>query len=526
LTGILALAGILRLYALPSRGFIYWDEGTYALEGVRLHAYLESLAGVRTSLAAGMAVNSARPTHALLIALAYFVAGFHDYTSLVMDALLSTATVAVTYAAARRLFDARVALLSALFLAASEYDIIYARSALAESDGTFLLLLGFLCWVLSLRREDGAEDPPARPRPRTLIAAGLLFGLAFTVNFRLIVYIAGILVVEACWSWQKEGLRYAVQRLLLISAGLIVFPSLWEIVGVGSRAAGHILFQNIFLGPTTYWQEAVYNLHQGKASRFLPSPGLYLQWFVTRQAWPYSVLVAVGLALTAWRRSLPWLAVAAPPLVAYVTFALGPYPWPRNISSVFPYTSVLAAAALITVVDRLKTQRAVTLLLVLLVAALVSGSGAVRSWPLTSIRSGFARMAVPLDRRSRPLLLTSTEIMVWYQRGSSARCSVVGLPRSLAGLSAYVHAGYRYAVTEAHHTHPVVWYIRDHAIRVKHYSALSVFPDGEDLISTENGDPPGPASNREYVELYRLDRLHLPAPNRRSLHACVPNSIV
>lgn len=523
---VLTVAAVLRFYALPSRGFIYWDEGTYALEGVRIHNELLALAGVKTSLVAGMAVNSARPTHALLIALAYFVLGFHDYTSLLMDALAGTATVATTYVAARRLFDARVALLSALFLATSEYDIIYARSALAESDGTFLLLLGFMCWVLSLSREGSGADRAPEVRRGVLMVAGLVLGLAFTVNFRLIVYIAGIFLVELGWSWRESGPAYATRRLALMIVGLIVFPSLWEVVGLASRAGGHVFFQNIFLGRTTYWQEAAYNLHQGKASRFLLSPLPYLRWFVGRQTWPYSVLVLLALALTVWRRSLPWLAVIAPPLVAYVAFALGPYPWPRNISSVFPFTSILAAAALVAFVDRIRAQRAAAPLVLLVAALLVSAFGAVNSWPLTSVRSGFARIDASLGPRPPARMLTTTQIMVWYLRGSSSRCNVVGMPLSLPGLAAYVRAGYRYAITEGHHTGPVVWYVRAHAILVRHYPALSVFPDGEDLINTENGNSLVPPKKREYVELYRLDRLHLPAPDRSTLHPCVPNSIV
>jgi hypothetical protein len=164
---------------------------------------------------------------------------------------------------------------------------------------------------------------------------------------------------------------------------------------------------------------------------------------------------------------------------------------------------------------------------VLLAAALlVSALGFARSWPLTSVRSGFAAMGVSLGGHHQVHILSTTEIMVWYLRGAGSRCNLVGMPLSLRDLAAYVRSGYRYAVTEGHHTGPVVWYVRAHAPLVRHYPALSVLPDGEDIIKTENGNPIAPTGKREYVSLYRLDRLRLPAPNWSSLHPCVPNSIV
>ena len=47
LVAILALAATLRLAELPFRGLIYWDEGKFLLEGVRLETSLRLLAGAR-----------------------------------------------------------------------------------------------------------------------------------------------------------------------------------------------------------------------------------------------------------------------------------------------------------------------------------------------------------------------------------------------------------------------------------------------------------------------------------------------
>jgi hypothetical protein len=229
--------------------------------------------------------------------------------------------------------------------------------------------------------------------------------------------------------------------------------------------------------------------------------------------------------MTLRRHSFPWLAIALPPVLAYVVFAIGPYPWPRNIAAAIPFTSIVAAAALVAVVDRIRARHGARAVLLLAAAIFVSAFSAALAWPLTSVRSGFAEMGATLGAPPRVHTLTSTEIMVYYLRRSSPQCKVVSLPLTLPGLAAYVRRGYRYAVVEAHHTSPVVWYIRDHASFRRRYRALSVYPNGEDLISTENGAPPVHPSRWEYVTLYRIDGLRLPHPNWSRFHPCDPNAI-
>src|SRR5947209_15846356 len=96
---------------------------------------------------AAKAIGTAKPTHALLIALSFALLGIHDYSALLLNALASVLAVILVYRIAAMLFDSTVGLLAALVLAVSEYDIIYARSALSESDANALLLLGVLLWL-------------------------------------------------------------------------------------------------------------------------------------------------------------------------------------------------------------------------------------------------------------------------------------------------------------------------------------------------------------------------------------------
>src|ERR1039458_2956288 len=89
IAAILVLAAVLRFDSLSQRGLIYWDEAKFALEGVRLHAYMVSIFGGHVSLLAGKTIGTAKPMHAFLIAIAYLIFGVHTYTPLFMDAFRS-----------------------------------------------------------------------------------------------------------------------------------------------------------------------------------------------------------------------------------------------------------------------------------------------------------------------------------------------------------------------------------------------------------------------------------------------------
>ncbi len=170
LLGILALAALLRFDQLGQRGLIYWDEGKFALEGVRMLAYLQSWFGQHFYSWVGKSVGTAKPTHALLIGLSYAIFGIHDYAALYMDAFFSVLEVAVLYLLARKLFGPSVALIATLFLAVSEYDVIYARSALSESDADLLFLIGVFVWILAANRLGAVEGEEER---RTAALANL-----------------------------------------------------------------------------------------------------------------------------------------------------------------------------------------------------------------------------------------------------------------------------------------------------------------------------------------------------------------
>lgn len=510
-----AIATILRFASLPSRGLIYWDEAKFGLEGIRLQVGLMALAGARVDWEAGKAVGTAKPMHALLIAFMYALFGVHDYAPLLLNAAASVLQIIVLYLLARTLFGPLVALVSALLLAVSEYDIVYARSALSESDGNLFLLLGVLVLVRSIHSKDWGLAG-------TAAAAGLVMGLAFTINYRLLVYTAVACLVVFVWAWRER--RSLPWPGFVFVPGFLVFPVAWEIAGMVARSHGFDLFSNELTGrPTSYLAEVVYQMHQGKQAVIHFQPIIYLQWYLLRQGWLASLLLLVGLLQTVRLRKASWLLPAALVVLPYVVYVFAPFNVPRNLAAALPFASLLAAAGLVTIIRTL--IRTPSSNLVITAACLVLAvSGALLSWRLTGVRSGFASAARYLQAHQGTQALSTTEIMAFYLRGPREQCLAQAMPVTTGSLAAAVAGGYQYMVADRH-ANSVTRYVAARVPAVAAYPAVGLMQIGESLISSENGNPPQTGTLPELVTVYRLTRLPLPSPTRFPIR-CNPDLVI
>jgi len=363
---IVLAAAVLRFADLPSRGLIYWDEGKFLLEGVRLETGLRILAGAHSSLPAGKAIGTAKPTHALLIALSFAAFGVHDYSALFLNAFAGVVAVVLVYRIATLLFDPTVGVVAALVLAVSEYDVIYSRSALSENDANALLLLGVLLWLYE------------RCRPRSerrsialLVSAGLAFGLAFTTNYRIVVYVAVIVGFDLLSGSKQRSLSGTVVRAGQWIAGFAIASCVWQSIDFLARARGTVLFRSeITHQSTTYFGEALYQIHGGKQSEVVFGPLPYLQWYVAYQGWILAALLALGMVLALRLRSFAWLAALCPVVVPYLLYIWAPIIVPRNLAAAVPFTAILIAAALVLAVRRMATRQGFLPVLVLLAIVL------------------------------------------------------------------------------------------------------------------------------------------------------------
>lgn len=506
LAGVLILGGVLRFHDLSTRGLIYWDEAKFALEGLRVHTALGSLLGSHGDRTLGKAIGSAKPTHALFIAIGYALFGVNAGAAFAFDALAGTADLLLTYLIARRLFCPWVSVIAALFLAVNEYDVLYARSALSESDTTLFLLVGF---YLSVREwtapAGGRRGWTSRLR---VLPAAIVLGIGFTTNYRLIVYIGTLVVVDLVWSFVRRSRSYTATRLLCWIAGLLVAPLLWQLADLAARGHGITLFAGDLTGQQAYLRQVWYQLHQGKQAIYHFAPWLYLQWYVVRSGWPLSLLVSGGLVLALYRRERGPLSVAVMVLVPYGLYSLAPFVVPRNMVEALPFTAILGAWAAWELGQKLFRSDTLQIGLAALLSLFVILTSLPASWQVTQIRSGFAEAAAYLSRHGGRALTTS-EDMVFYLRGNGARCLSPALPVSVPRLADYIHAGYRYAVLDPHHTSDVSHYIRAYAVRVLHRRTLGEVSLPDNPINSENTNPPPGDTTKEYIDVYRLDNLHL-----------------
>jgi 4-amino-4-deoxy-L-arabinose transferase-like glycosyltransferase len=517
LIAIMLSAAVLRLAHLTDRGYIYWDEGKFALEGARMHDALRDLFGAGVSLGAEKAVGTAKPTHALLIGLADLLLGVHDYSALLLSAGSSTVAVGVTYLIARRLFGGWIAALSALFLAISTYDVIYARSALSESDANLFFLVGVLVWI-------GGQSPRRR------VVAGALLGLAVTTNYRMLVYCGVLLIVAFIQDWRGMGRSRAVRHALAGLLGVLVFPLAWQVVDLAARVGGLVLLRNELTGrPSWYGQQLLHQLHGGKQVAAQFDPGLYLHWYLVREGWQIVLLAVVGLVaaircvMTA--RSAP---PGEPLLAALVVFPLAVYSFapfivPRNLSTTIPFLAMLASVGLGRVLELAGLGRARRRVLVG-AALIIAAVGAAESWQLVGTRSAFVAAATYVQRHAGGRALASNEIMVFYLRGTGPHCGAPRIPNRLPALTATVVEAYPYAALDQYNR-PASRFVRQHMRLVARYGQQGVVVRGENLVTAENGGRRDPNDPNDAVSIYRLNAQLIPPGTAASVPSCDRNRV-
>jgi hypothetical protein len=197
-------------------------------------------------------------------------------------------------------------------------------------------------------------------------------------------------------------------------------------------------------------------------------------------------------------------------LIPYAVYVFAPFFVPRNLAASVPFASLAAAAALMELLMRIP-QRVLAGALMVAAAVVLVVVGATMSWRLTAERSGFAAAATYIRQHDGGRALTTSEVMVYYLGSSGDDCGAPALPLTLQSLDGYVRHGFIYAVLERHHS-SVSRYVHRHALRVVRIPATGRLSIGENPISTENSNPPNAARHTEYVDVFRLDRLRLPAP--------------
>jgi 4-amino-4-deoxy-L-arabinose transferase-like glycosyltransferase len=350
--GALALAAVVRLWGLGGQPILYFDSGVYLGEGAFLASAAEHAATAlvspgpsnpleRVALATQTGTDAhppdiAKPGHAVLLAIAFLLLGKSAFAGGLVSALAGLGTVAVTYAIAVRAWGQRVAVAAAVLLAISGQHVVYSREPLVEADGLFFATLASLVYL----RSTSAKG---------LVAAGALWGVAFSCNNRLSYLPAVFVIAElACWPGWGGVVRRGVVVAIGFLAPLVAIEGAYLLArGVG-RAAGL----------PTDWLDYVQQLvaftrmNPPDRVRFDEWPTYFVD-LALMDGLAVLLLVLVGSGLVLWRlrrgpRTRAELLLAGSvlvPLAIYSVYSTGEVRL-RHFSLALPWVMLVAGIAL------------------------------------------------------------------------------------------------------------------------------------------------------------------------------------
>lgn len=349
------LAGAyLRLHGLTERGMFNSDFVAYVQEA----AYLDKLSAWRRDTGVQRKATfaeqnqgkrdatppgHAKPMHIELHRIGNLFAGDYFLGISLMGAIMGTLNIWLLYILAKKITGSELtALLSAVLLAVSGYNVMYAGRSYNHADGTFFALLGAvaLAWYWG------------QPRFGILpYVFGLGFGLSVSCHYNVVVMLPLVLFFSfvAAPTWGRRFLA-AVLAFLGIVSVIVVFQMyyMW-LHSVSSEVKTYVdqFFQNQMAGTDgVSWDfrhlpdYAMYNLTLDGWGLFL-SGVLGLGLFVVRNL--------RALILVRWTSVGPALYLAA--IVAFSFLIWGSYSYkvPRTqifTSYVWPFFAAYLVAAL------------------------------------------------------------------------------------------------------------------------------------------------------------------------------------
>jgi hypothetical protein len=349
---VIALAAVVRLWGLGGQPVLYFDSGVYLGEGAFLASAGQRAASALVADGPGNPIERvafatqdgtdahppdiAKPGHAVLLAISMLLLGKTTLAGALVSALAGIGTVAATYAIGMRGWGPRVAIPAAVLLAVSGQHLVYSREPLVEADGLFFATVASLVYL------------QARGW-RGLLAAGVLWGVAFTCNNRL-SYLPAVFVVAELARW--SGWRMLIRRGAVVAIGciapLVTIELLYLLArGIGRAAAARTDWLD-------YLQQlaAFSRMNPPDRVRFDEWPTYFVD-LALMDGLGVLALMLVGVGVLAWRaRRRPWsradLLLAGSllvPLALYSVYSTGEVRL-RHFSLALPWVMLTAGLAL------------------------------------------------------------------------------------------------------------------------------------------------------------------------------------
>ncbi len=368
---VFLLAAVLRFWQLGSMPILYFDSGAYLGEG----RFLASAAARASdavvhpaSDAPGNPINRAvqavqvgtdghppdlaKPGQAILLAVAMLLLGPTTLAAGLIPALAGLGTVVVTWAIGSLGWHRRVGIIAAFLLAVSAEHLVYSREPLVESTGLFFATLAGFVYLRRL------VQPACFDRLRTLLLVGVLLGVAFACNNRLLYlppFIGVFELVVASRDRAGRSWRSTVVRLIALGFGVVLPLAILE--GAFLTAQAISVLSGATPGFLDYVHQFVNFMRMNPATRArLDQWPTFFADLGLMDGLPLLGLFAVGACVLVVRRS--WaradvflVASLFVPVVLFSVYSSGEVRM-RNFSVALPWAMLLAALGLNWVAER------------------------------------------------------------------------------------------------------------------------------------------------------------------------------
>ncbi len=254
-----------------------------------------------------------------------------------MTATFGVATIVAVYDAGRRMYDRRVGLGAALFLAAAPFAVRDAHYVKLDVPTAFFVTVTYA----ALARIVMSDAAGAAARPRSWLLAGFFGGLAMASHYYALFICVPFVVAAFVQGQRRQNWRAAV--------GLLVMGAVGTVAGF---VAGCPFF---FAEPRTALRDIagvrevdIDRAVSGSEGAF-PTLGAYFRMLWTDAiGWPVFAAALVGLATSGWRRSL--LLASFP--VAFLVFIGHTVPESRYLNVLLPIVAIAGAAGVAWILSR------------------------------------------------------------------------------------------------------------------------------------------------------------------------------
>ncbi len=250
-----------------------------------------------------------------------------------VTAILGTATVWVVYRAGLRWGD-RTALLAAVMVAVMPLHVRESHYVLTDVPVTFLVMLTFL---LSLRAHE-------RSTAWSFALAGAAAGLAGATKYNGVL---AVLMPLLAWAMTPAARPSRPAAMVAIVGGML--------------AAFFVAAPYTLIDLPTFLNQFARLSSEYRAPPNTPDPiwQIYLKYLRNALLWPGSIIVLAGVALGLWRtlsgpERLRWALATMFPLVYFRFISTQNIFYGRYLLPLVPCLSLLAAAAVVWIVDCLR----------------------------------------------------------------------------------------------------------------------------------------------------------------------------